>query len=83
MELLKLSGRILRQATELCDLAEGCLGPQDLLRTYIACTQQVCGTERRRVIRGEEVPNDDKLFSIFEPHTQLYKWGKAGEPVLY
>jgi hypothetical protein len=28
----------------------------------------------------ETVPNEDKLFSIFEPHTQLYKRGKAGEP---
>ena len=82
-ELLKLSGKILRQATELCDLAEERLGSQDLLRTYIAGTQQVRGTARRRVIRGEEVPNEDKLFSIFEPHTQLYKRGKAGEPIQF
>ena len=27
------------------------------------------------------MPNSDKLFSVFEPHTQLYKRGKAGEPV--
>ncbi len=26
----------------------------------------------------ETVPNEDKLFSIFEPHTQLYHRGKAG-----
>ena len=25
-------------------------------------------------------PNEDKLFSIFEPHTQLYRRGKAGQP---
>ena len=41
------------------------------------------GTARRRVIRGEQVPNEDKLFSIFEPHTQLYKRAKAGEPVQF
>lgn len=29
------------------------------------------------------VPNSDKLFSMFEPHTQLYKRGKAGEPVQF
>ncbi len=25
----------------------------------------------------------DKLFSIFEPHTQLYKRGKTGEPIQF
>ena len=29
------------------------------------------------------VPNEDKLFSIFEPHTQLYKRGKAGQPIQF
>ena len=35
------------------------------------------------MIKGEKVPNDEKLFSLFEPHTQLYKRGKAGEPVQF
>ncbi len=38
-------------------------------------------TNRRRIIHGETVANSDKLFSIFEPHTQLYKRGKAGQPM--
>jgi len=50
------------------------------LRTFMERTQQVRQTARRRVLNGEKVPNEDKLFSIFEPHTQLYKRGKAGEP---
>jgi hypothetical protein len=29
------------------------------------------------------VPNSEKLFSIFEPETQLFKRGKAGEPVQF
>jgi len=82
-ELLQLSGTILCRATELCDLAEERLGSQDLVRTYIAQTQQVRGTARRRVIHGEHVPNKDKLFSIFEPHTQLYKRGKAAQPIQF
>ena len=32
---------------------------------------------------GETVLNSDKLFSVFEPHTQLYKRGKAGEPIQF
>jgi len=42
-------------------------------------TQQVMATAHRRVILGETVPNSDKVFSVFEPHTQLYRRGKAGE----
>ena len=53
------------------------------LETFITRTQQVREVARRRVIQGEQVPNDEKLFSLFEPHTQLYKRGKAGEPVQF
>ncbi len=36
------------------------------------------------MLKGEkDVPNSDKLFSIFEAHTQLYKRGKAGEPIQF
>lgn len=35
----------------------------------------------RRVLKGEQVPNDEKLFSIFEPHTELLKRGKQGKPI--
>jgi hypothetical protein len=47
---------------------------------WIELTEQVCDTAHRRVILGETVPNSDKLFSLFETHTQLYRRGKAGEP---
>ena len=53
------------------------------LETFIARTQQVREVAHRRVIQGEKVPNAEKLFSLFEPHTQLYKRGKAGEPVQF
>ncbi len=48
---------------------------------YIELGQQVVGQARRRVLEGERVPNEDKLFSIFEPHTELLKRGKAGKDV--
>lgn len=35
----------------------------------------------RRVLCGEQVPNEEKLFSIFEPHTELLKRGKTGKPI--
>jgi IS5 family transposase len=42
---------------------------------------QVISQARRRVIEEESVPNEEKLFSVFEPHTELLKRGKAGKPI--
>ena len=53
------------------------------LETFVRRTRQVCDLARRRVLEGETIPNGEKLFSIFETHTQLYKRGKAGEPVQF
>ena len=53
------------------------------IERWIDLTQQVCDTARRRVLLGETVPNSDKLFSLFETHTQLYRRGKAGQPNQY
>ena len=53
------------------------------IQEWIDLTEQVCDTANRRVLLGECVPNQDKLFSLFETHTQLYKRGKAGQPIQY
>lgn len=86
-QLLQVSGKILRKARLLCEEVEAMdrrlvLSVQQL-RTFIERTEHVRGTARRRVLHGENVPNAEKIFSIFEPHTQLYKRGKAGEPVQF
>ena len=36
---------------------------------------------RRRVILGETIAHEEKVFSIFEPHTEWISKGKAGVPV--
>ena len=36
---------------------------------------------RRRVLQGEKVPTEEKIYSIFESHTHLIKRGKAQKPV--
>jgi transposase, IS5 family len=35
----------------------------------------------RRVVWGEVIPHGEKVFSIFEPHTEWISKGKAGVPV--
>jgi hypothetical protein len=36
---------------------------------------------RRRVILGQVIPHGEKVFSLFEPHTEWVSKGKAGVPV--
>jgi hypothetical protein len=35
----------------------------------------------RRLLRGESIPHKEKVFSLFEPHTELIKKGKANPSV--
>lgn len=35
----------------------------------------------RRVLRGETIPHEEKVFSLFEEHTELIKKGKVMPPV--
>ena len=42
---------------------------------------RVIDQSRRRVLDGEQVPTAEKLYSIFEPHTDLIKRGKVQTPI--
>ena len=44
---------------------------------------KVCDNARRRVLEGETLANDEKIFSIFEPHTELIKRGKQPNPTQF
>src|SRR5208282_3937446 len=43
--------------------------------------ERVIDQARRRVLDGEQVPNTEKIYSIFEPHIDLIKRGKVRTPV--
>lgn len=89
-KLRKLYAKLLRTASPILERAETLrtqvpitdlvnLGRITQIGVFVERTRHVVGTAYRRVILGETVPNEDKLFSIFEPHTQLYRRGKAGQ----
>ena len=48
---------------------------------YVILTEKVCDNARRRVLEGETVPNEEKIHSVFEPHTELIKRGKQPNPI--
>ncbi len=48
---------------------------------YCKLGDRVIDQARRRVLEGEQVPTADKVYSIFEPHTDLIKRGKILTPV--
>ncbi|MCP4270034.1 MAG: ISNCY family transposase [Candidatus Brocadiaceae bacterium] len=48
------------------------------LEHYISLTELVASQLIRRVVNGEKIPHDEKIFSIFQPHTEWISKGKAG-----
>ena len=48
---------------------------------YCRLGDRVVDQARRRVLDGEQVANEEKIFSIFETHTDLIKRGKILKPV--
>lgn len=51
------------------------------MRAKVRLARKVAHQSRRRVLEGRPVRNDEKLFSVVEPHTELLVRGKAGKNV--
>lgn len=90
--LLQVAKTILEKAAELKETAlrhlQGCPWPMDEVQAlnnqlmyFMEGTEQVCDVARRRVLQGEKVPVEEKLFSLFEPHTELINRGKTPIPI--
>ncbi|MGR9046994.1 MAG: ISNCY family transposase [Gammaproteobacteria bacterium] len=48
---------------------------------YLAHAERQIDQIRRRVLQDETIPHGEKVFSIFQPHTEWISKGKAGVPV--
>jgi IS5 family transposase len=64
-------------------LREVCLAGYDVpeLAHYLPLVARILDQAVRRVLQGETVPPDEKLYSLFEEHTELIKRGKAAKPI--
>ncbi len=51
------------------------------IQHYATLGDRVVAQTRQRVLEHDSVPADEKLYSIFEAHTDLIKRGKAQKPV--
>ena len=51
------------------------------LKAYLPSMKKIVTTARRAQIEGETVPASDRVFSLFEQHTELIKRGRREKPV--
>lgn len=69
-----------KQAQQLLE-ERGCIIAAMLLSQWITDAERQIDQIDRRVLQGEVIPHAEKVFSIFEPHTEWISKGKAGVPV--
>jgi hypothetical protein len=50
------------------------------IEEYIRHAERQIDQIQRRVVLDEKIPHDEKVFSIFQPHTEWISKGKAGVP---
>jgi IS5 family transposase len=84
--LIERTGWIVAIATEFAaqDAPEGnsALAAVALeLKAYLPAMKRVVAVAGRAHLDGETVPASDRVFSLFERHTELIKRGRRGKPV--
>jgi len=87
-KLVKITQQSVSQAKQVLEaLGENDHKPaqhlKDTLEIFIPRVEQVIDQTIRRVFQDEKVSADEKLVSIFEPHTAIIRRGKARKPVEY
>jgi IS5 family transposase len=82
--LLRITGGVLRQAETTERVSRFHPGPtvrrlRDRLRAMVGLVRRVVAQTRARVLRGD-THYPDKVLSVFEPHTEAIRKGKATKP---
>ncbi len=62
----------------LNSLGMGNIGRIMVIEKYICHAERQVDQIRRRVLKGKDIPHHEKVFSIFEEHTEWISKGKAG-----
>lgn len=91
-DLIEVTAEVIEQAAVAAATARSAQLPAllDALQVEALCKQVehfarlgrcVIDQSERRIFRGETVPAHEKLYSIFETHTDMIKRGKVHKPV--
>ena len=91
-QLIRIAEQVVRNARQVINAAKRIRKVDTATRAVIdeICKQiasfcklgdRVIDQTRRRVLQAETVPVEEKVYSIFEPHTALIKRGKTLKPV--
>jgi len=83
--LIERMGQIVEKSGHFCEFAKQ-HGDLDLLlvaaelEAFLPSTTKVVDQARRAQLDGETVPASERVFSIFEPHTELIRRGRRSKP---
>jgi len=78
-EVLDKAEKFVARAKRSTNLELMAIGAE--LADHLPVMRRVASVARRREFDGEKVPNGEKVFSIFEPHTELIMRGRRGQPI--
>jgi IS5 family transposase len=53
----------------------------ELLAHYVPIAEKIIHQADQRIFQGVKLAADEKVYSLFEEHTELLKRGKAGKPI--
>ena len=87
-KLVKIAQQTVAQAKQVLQTLQACgqeqaARLQETLETFLPRVEQVIAQTVRRVFQDESVPAEEKIVSLFEPHTAIIRRGKVGKPVEY
>ena len=68
-------------ATETSEMNLSAITKALEIQAFIAHAQRQIEQIERRIIKDEKIPHKEKVFSLFQPHTEWISKGKAGVPV--
>jgi len=80
----KLIGRvtwIVETAREALDILHRAGYEAELLAHYVPIVERITNQAEQRVLHGVMIAADEKVYSLFEEHTELLKRGKAGKAI--
>jgi len=73
------------QATQVVEALQGLAAAQaerliERFNHFLPLVGRAIAQATRRVLQGEQVPSEEKVVSLFEPHTQIIRRHKSGKP---